>query len=318
MVCWFADAPLRVGGTYAIKHTTRTAKAKVQELHYRLDVNSLHRDDTARRPRAQRPRAGHAADRGAAVRRRVPAQPRHRQLHPRRRGHLRDGRRGHGARRDRVGPPPAMTEPEAAPAPTSSGTRARCRARSAGTRPVCTARRCGSPGCRARGSRRSRAGWPPLLTERGVLSYTLDGDNLRHGLSGDLGFSADDRDEHIRRVAHVSCLFADAGDRHAGAGRQSLSCRARPGPGAARRGRARRSSRCSSTPRSTCASSATRRASTPRRAPASSPASPASTIPYEPPLAAELVLPGGDISVADAVEAVLALLVAHGVAAPGE
>ena len=50
-----------------------------------------------------------------------------------------------------------------------------------------------------------------LLTERAVLSYTLDGDNLRHGLSGDLGFSAGDRDEHIRRVAHVACLFADAG-----------------------------------------------------------------------------------------------------------
>ncbi|MFI5047721.1 MAG: sulfate adenylyltransferase subunit 1 [Acidimicrobiia bacterium] len=47
MVCWFADAPLRVGGTYAIKHTTRTAKARVQALHYRLDVNSLHRDDSA-------------------------------------------------------------------------------------------------------------------------------------------------------------------------------------------------------------------------------------------------------------------------------
>ena len=47
MVCWFADAPLRVGATYAIKHTTRTTKAKVQTLHYRLDVNSLHRDDEA-------------------------------------------------------------------------------------------------------------------------------------------------------------------------------------------------------------------------------------------------------------------------------
>jgi bifunctional enzyme CysN/CysC len=47
MICWFADAPLRVGSTYAIKHTTRAAKAKVQGLQYRLDVNSLHRDDTA-------------------------------------------------------------------------------------------------------------------------------------------------------------------------------------------------------------------------------------------------------------------------------
>jgi bifunctional enzyme CysN/CysC len=50
-----------------------------------------------------------------------------------------------------------------------------------------------------------------LLTERGVLSYTLDGDNLRHGLNGDLGFSADDRAENVRRVGEVARLFADAG-----------------------------------------------------------------------------------------------------------
>jgi bifunctional enzyme CysN/CysC len=49
-----------------------------------------------------------------------------------------------------------------------------------------------------------------LLTA-GRPAYLLDGDNLRHGLNGDLGFSADDRDENVRRVAHVARLFADAG-----------------------------------------------------------------------------------------------------------
>lgn len=44
-----------------------------------------------------------------------------------------------------------------------------------------------------------------------LLVYTLDGDNLRHGLNGDLGFSADDRAENVRRVAEVARLFADAG-----------------------------------------------------------------------------------------------------------
>ena len=44
-----------------------------------------------------------------------------------------------------------------------------------------------------------------------LLTYTLDGDNLRHGLNGDLGFSADDRAENVRRVAEVARLFADAG-----------------------------------------------------------------------------------------------------------
>jgi adenylyl-sulfate kinase len=49
------------------------------------------------------------------------------------------------------------------------------------------------------------------LGARGVLAYTLDGDNLRHGLNGDLGFSAADRAENVRRVAEVARLCADAG-----------------------------------------------------------------------------------------------------------
>ena len=49
------------------------------------------------------------------------------------------------------------------------------------------------------------------LLARSIASYTLDGDNLRHGLNGDLGFSAADRDENVRRVAEVARLFADAG-----------------------------------------------------------------------------------------------------------
>jgi bifunctional enzyme CysN/CysC len=44
MVSWLAEAPMRVGGKYAIKHTSRSARAVVQDLRYRLDVNTLHRD----------------------------------------------------------------------------------------------------------------------------------------------------------------------------------------------------------------------------------------------------------------------------------
>jgi bifunctional enzyme CysN/CysC len=49
------------------------------------------------------------------------------------------------------------------------------------------------------------------LFERGKLSYVLDGDNVRHGLCADLGFSPEDRCENIRRVGEVAKLFADAG-----------------------------------------------------------------------------------------------------------
>lgn len=48
MICWMDETrSLQVGGRYAIKHTTRSARAIVRGLHYRLDVNSLHRDETA-------------------------------------------------------------------------------------------------------------------------------------------------------------------------------------------------------------------------------------------------------------------------------
>ena len=49
------------------------------------------------------------------------------------------------------------------------------------------------------------------LVAEGRPAYVLDGDNIRHGLNGDLGFSAEDRAENVRRVGHVAALMADAG-----------------------------------------------------------------------------------------------------------
>lgn len=49
------------------------------------------------------------------------------------------------------------------------------------------------------------------LHEEGHLVYVLDGDNLRHGLCADLGFSADDRTENVRRAGEVAALLADTG-----------------------------------------------------------------------------------------------------------
>jgi bifunctional enzyme CysN/CysC len=48
MICWMDESkPMTVGGKYTIKHTTRTARAVVRDLNYRLDVNTLHRDEAA-------------------------------------------------------------------------------------------------------------------------------------------------------------------------------------------------------------------------------------------------------------------------------
>jgi adenylyl-sulfate kinase len=55
------------------------------------------------------------------------------------------------------------------------------------------------------------SGVEAALLGSGRSAYILDGDNLRHGLNGDLGFSAADRAENVRRTAEVSALLADAG-----------------------------------------------------------------------------------------------------------
>lgn len=49
------------------------------------------------------------------------------------------------------------------------------------------------------------------LYEQGIRTYLLDGDNIRHGLNKDLGFSAEARKENIRRISEVAKLFVDAG-----------------------------------------------------------------------------------------------------------
>ena len=49
------------------------------------------------------------------------------------------------------------------------------------------------------------------LFDRGIRSYVLDGDNVRHGINSNLGFSREDRKENLRRIAEVARLYVDAG-----------------------------------------------------------------------------------------------------------
>ena len=49
MVCWMTEKPLRPGAKLGLKHTTRSVRTLVKELQYRLDVNTLHRDEAADR-----------------------------------------------------------------------------------------------------------------------------------------------------------------------------------------------------------------------------------------------------------------------------
>ena len=50
-----------------------------------------------------------------------------------------------------------------------------------------------------------------MLNEQGKAAYLLDGDNIRHGINSDLGFTDEDRNENIRRISEVATLFCDAG-----------------------------------------------------------------------------------------------------------
>src|ERR1044072_7743835 len=67
------------------------------------------------------------------------------------------------------------------------------------------------PDRRASGKSPLPAGVEAHLRAAGRSAYVLDGDNLRHGLNGDLGFSASDRAENVRRTGEVSALLADSG-----------------------------------------------------------------------------------------------------------
>ncbi len=225
MVCWFHEQPLRPG---------RDLRDQAHDAHHQgagavvaVPARREHASPRRglRRARAQRSRPGHDAHRGAAVRRRVPAEPHHRELHPDRRGHLRDRRRGDDPRRLTMGRSlltgvpgslPLARSPEIDSAMSSSSpdvvwhdsgvSRAdRWRTRDVHGATVWFTGLSGS------GKSTIASAVAVELTARGVLSYLLDGDNLRHGLNGDLGFSAEARAENIRRVGEVARLFADAG-----------------------------------------------------------------------------------------------------------
>ena len=115
------------------------------------------------------------------------------------------------------------------------------------------------------------------LHAAGRHTYLLDGDNVRHGLNKDLGFTDADRVENIRRIAEVAKLMVDAGliVQH----RVHLAVPRRAADGARAGRRRASSSRSSSTRRWASPSSATRRGCTRRRGAASSRTSPASTRP---------------------------------------
>ena len=143
------------------------------------------------------------------------------------------------------------------------------------------------------------------LFEQGLACYVLDGDNIRHGLCNDLGFSDADREENIRRIGEVAKLFLDAG---------VVVLTAFVSPFRADRDRARSlveagiSSRSSAPPIWGSAKNGIPRASTPRPAPARSRTSPASPAPMKSRRTPELRVETGSQSLEDSVAQVIGYL----------
>ncbi|WP_137726255.1 adenylyl-sulfate kinase [Prescottella subtropica] len=195
MVCWLTEASsLRPDARYTVLHTTRATKAQVARLDYRLDVNTLHRDETAQslslneigriQLRTQQPLM----------------------FDPYRRNRvtgsflLVDDATGNTVAAGMItGPTLSDSKVVWHAAAVSRDERA-----TRGTTVWLT-------GLSASGKSTVAVELERRLIAAGVPAYRLDGDNLRHGLNADLGFGAQDRAENVRRVGAVAHLLADAG-----------------------------------------------------------------------------------------------------------
>ena len=203
-VCWFAETPLRAGDRLALKQGTRTVRATVQALHTRLDPETL--DDIDQPVELVLNDIGAVTLRTSST---VIADP------------YRDNRES-GAfilidetSNDTVGAG-TITEPREVKLGTHSRSDIRWHPSSLDRsyRWARTGQRGATiwfTGLPASGKSTLAVAVERALVETGQVAYLLDGDNIRHGLSDDLGFSAGDRAENIRRVGHLARLLADSG-----------------------------------------------------------------------------------------------------------
>jgi bifunctional enzyme CysN/CysC len=203
-VCWFVDHPLRAGDRLALKQGARTVRATVQGLHTRLDPETLEELDN--------PVELVLNDIGSVTLRTSSVVV----------SDADTENRDSGAfilidetTNDTVGAG-TITEPrEVKPgAQARNDIRWHPSALDRSHRWTATGQRGATiwfTGLPASGKSTIAVAVERALVESGDVAYLLDGDNIRHGLSDDLGFSAGDRAENIRRVGHLTRLFADAG-----------------------------------------------------------------------------------------------------------
>lgn len=210
MLIWMDTQPMKLGRQYVIKHTTRTVRGRISELKYRIDPNTLHRQETDSLSLNEIGRIGiqllrpvlcdeYASNRqtGSFI-----------VIDPQTNFTV-----GAGMVIDRSHRYSAARHPELDSGSLRNLTRhigqvsTEDRERLFGHRPVTI----WLTGLSGSGKSTLAYALEKRLTEEGHACFVLDGDNVRHGLNRDLGFSADDRAENIRRIAEVARLMNEAG-----------------------------------------------------------------------------------------------------------
>lgn len=195
MVCWFAeDTQLTPGARYTLQHTTRSVTAEIRRLDYRLDINTLHRDDSAQSLSLNEIGRIQLHTRQPLL------------FDPYRRNRttgsfiLVDDATGNTVAAGMISGPTLPTT-QVVWHSTAVGRQERP---TRGATVWLT-------GLSGSGKSTVAVELERRLVAEGRPAFLLDGDNLRHGLNADLGFSAADRAENVRRVGEVARLFADAG-----------------------------------------------------------------------------------------------------------
>ena len=203
VVCWMGESPVRPGACYALKHTTRWVRGIVEGVRYRIDVNTLHRDEHAAQLALN--------DIGrVSLRTSAPLMSDE---------YRRNRATGSFVLVDEAdnGTVGAGIIIEAHAGDCASEQSNVTWQRSKLSRPARWAllEQTGATvwltGLPASGKSTIAVALEERLATEGQSAYLLDGDNLRCGLSSDLGFRPEDRTENVRRAAHVARLFADAG-----------------------------------------------------------------------------------------------------------
>jgi len=214
-ICWMSEDPLDTGKTYQLQHTTRLLRALVSKLNYRIDVDTMHREEAATLALNEIGRVQLTTtqplfyDRYALNRMTgsfILIDPASNTTVAA--GMIRAATREVDDLRDVTSDAQAMRRRRQEQVALETG------GLSLAERETLSGHRAAVvwfTGLSGSGKSTIAKQLERRLYRRGVRTMFLEGDNMRHGLSGDLGFSPEDRAEHIRRVAEVALLgFAHA------------------------------------------------------------------------------------------------------------